>query len=909
LSARTRIIWALAFAGVIATMRWLVLQDAASWSSGYLRHVLAAAPSFVMGYLLSFPAGLLGWPMRLLGYGIAALVVMTSTMAFHYHAYFGRYPGGGITFYLGELGTLAPSITANVPLYEVGLGGLLAVALLAGIQRVSKPGKKRDRAAHGTGAMALVPLALAIGLGTLPWVSERWRVSTTEAVQDPLLHLLGSWLGGLFQARMDAMPEGPLFLDYQAQLGHRMPFARLVPDAPLCGPRASPHSANGRSVIVLVLESVSGLHVDISEGAEPLMPNLREVTRASSTRYFANHYAVGTKSSQASTAIFSGVPAQVDTHLLWQRPLPVTQSLVRALRRDGYRTAYLHGGDLSFEQQRVYLRQSGFEEIYEPGPDKAHQAIGWGYDDEAMFAELRAWIETHRAKDEGRPYLVGLATLTSHDPFFVPARWRGERARESQATAFQADWWSGLSETDLAAREVEAFRFLDHHFGRFYRWYERFEKPRGTVLVVVGDHTATSIHGNRERGPVERYRVPLLFAGDGLPDLDGRHLARTASQVDIQRTLSGLLAKAPPECDQGIDLLVVSGRWPDDRLVYAVEGDFNEMVVFADSWSATFSRGANELDIALRSTDSEARSSSLAVEAVRRRATEFVNATFKVSRYLTDNQAFAPPGSAAQVARPPHTRGTEPPIVIAHRGNSRGLIPGRAPENSREAIRQAARDGFSWVEIDLQVTRDGVPVVHHDPTVEVEGRAVPIAALTRNELVELPCCVELMTLRDALAEAAPGLGLLVEAKPQAHVMRSTAMERAVGELLYQLRGETRIIVDSFSPKTAAAIRRTCHCESGLDLPQDAVVDEAWLQHVVNLDLDWIYLEKSMVDADAVRMAHEHGVKVMVYTVNEVADLARWEDAWPDGIITDDRRVLVAVEEHFKSLGTQAFRVR
>ncbi|MFE0511602.1 glycerophosphodiester phosphodiesterase [Streptomyces sp. NPDC058964] len=51
----------------------------------------------------------------------------------------------------------------------------------------------------------------------------------------------------------------------------------------------------------------------------------------------------------------------------------------------------------------------------------------------------------------------------------------------------------------------------------------------------------------------------------------------------------------------------------------------------------------------------------------------------------------------------------EPPGVIAHRGAS-----AYAPENTLPAIDKAARLGFSWVENDVQRTKDGELVVIHD---------------------------------------------------------------------------------------------------------------------------------------------------------------------------------------------------
>jgi glycerophosphoryl diester phosphodiesterase len=60
------------------------------------------------------------------------------------------------------------------------------------------------------------------------------------------------------------------------------------------------------------------------------------------------------------------------------------------------------------------------------------------------------------------------------------------------------------------------------------------------------------------------------------------------------------------------------------------------------------------------------------------------------------------PGCASGIAR-------EPPLVIAHRGASQYL-----PEHTMEAYRLAISQGADFIEPDLLLTADGVPVARHD---------------------------------------------------------------------------------------------------------------------------------------------------------------------------------------------------
>ena len=73
------------------------------------------------------------------------------------------------------------------------------------------------------------------------------------------------------------------------------------------------------------------------------------------------------------------------------------------------------------------------------------------------------------------------------------------------------------------------------------------------------------------------------------------------------------------------------------------------------------------------------------------------------------------------------------PLVIAHRGASL-----RAPENTLAAFHQAIHDGADAVELDVRLSRDGVPVVLHDASLErTTGVAAQVADVTLDQLRRL----------------------------------------------------------------------------------------------------------------------------------------------------------------------------
>src|SRR5258708_6429242 len=123
--------------------------------------------------------------------------------------------------------------------------------------------------------------------------------------------------------------------------------------------------------------------------------------------------------------------------------------------------------------------------------------------------------------------------------------------------------------------------------------------------------------------------------------------------------------------------------------------------------------------------------------------------------------------SAARKSKPGHAL----PRVIGHRGAC-----GLAPENTVASFRKAAELGVRWVEFDVHLSADGIPVVIHDDTVNrtTTGRGA-VASLSLIELQALdagtwfeprfqgeyvPTLEAIVTLLGKL-----GLGAVVEINP------------------------------------------------------------------------------------------------------------------------------------------------
>jgi len=97
------------------------------------------------------------------------------------------------------------------------------------------------------------------------------------------------------------------------------------------------------------------------------------------------------------------------------------------------------------------------------------------------------------------------------------------------------------------------------------------------------------------------------------------------------------------------------------------------------------------------------------------------------------------------------------PKVIGHRG-----APSYAPENTLDSFREARKRGAQWVEIDVKLTADSVPIVMHDASLKRTTGVDRMVAQTA--AADLPRGVP--TFEQAIACFQElGLGCNVEIKP------------------------------------------------------------------------------------------------------------------------------------------------
>lgn len=237
--------------------------------------------------------------------------------------------------------------------------------------------------------------------------------------------------------------------------------------------------------------------------------------------------------------------------------------------------------------------------------------------------------------------------------------------------------------------------------------------------------------------------------------------------------------------------------------------------------------------------------------------------------------------------------------VIGHRGAA-----ARAPENTLAGLRKAHALGARWVEFDVMLTGDQVPVLIHDETLErtTNGRG-EVARTTGADIEILDAGSwfgpefageRVPTLADAVALLlALGMNANVEIKPAAG--HEAATGRLVAEQLARLwpADGPRLLLSSFARSAlATAAEAARHIPRGLlaeHLPAD------WETALTSLGCTTLHLDHARVDAATVRDLCAAAVPILLYTVNDPARARTMREAGAAAVITDVPDLLLAVQ--------------
>ncbi|MBT2211915.1 MULTISPECIES: glycerophosphodiester phosphodiesterase [Actinomadura] len=235
------------------------------------------------------------------------------------------------------------------------------------------------------------------------------------------------------------------------------------------------------------------------------------------------------------------------------------------------------------------------------------------------------------------------------------------------------------------------------------------------------------------------------------------------------------------------------------------------------------------------------------------------------------------------------------PIPFAHRGGAGGR-----PENSMAAFQRAADLGYRYFETDAHATADGVVVAFHDRTLDrVTGHTGAIARLPYAEVAKA---------RIGGTEPIPRLEEILGSFPDARVnidLKDAPVIGPLAEVLHRTAAWDRVCITSFSTRRLAQMRARLPLFTDRDVctalgPRGLMALRARsyggpAAKLVRLAATGVACAQvpyglgpvPFVTEAFVEHAHQLGLKVHAWTVNDPAAMERLLDLGVDGIMTDE----------------------
>ena len=250
------------------------------------------------------------------------------------------------------------------------------------------------------------------------------------------------------------------------------------------------------------------------------------------------------------------------------------------------------------------------------------------------------------------------------------------------------------------------------------------------------------------------------------------------------------------------------------------------------------------------------------------------------------------------------------PMLFGHRGAS-----GELPENTLPAFERALEQGATAIETDVHLSRDGEVMVFHDDSLDRTTDATgAIAELTCEQIQALDAGhgfsadggrttphrgrgFRVPRLAEAF-QAFPEVSFNIEIKAE-----DEHLIEAVLDLIAD-RADRTLVAAATDPcmarLRAALARRSFEPAMGASLGDVVGYVKAAIgqgerpTEPMALQIPPMFSGRPLVTPELISFAHEHGVHVHVWTINERAEMRRLLDLGVDGVMSDFPGTLVEV---------------
>lgn len=275
------------------------------------------------------------------------------------------------------------------------------------------------------------------------------------------------------------------------------------------------------NVFVIALESFSKEYVGgLNARKIGYTPFLDSLMKESFT--CTNAFSDGKKSIEGIPAIVASIPTWSDEpYIFSQYGSNQINSMASLLKKQGYYSAFFHGGDNGTMGFDVFTAFAGYDNYYgrtEYNNGKDYDG-NWGIWDEEFLQYTANTINT-----KPQPFFATLFTLTSHHPYHIPDKYK-DKFKDGPLEIEKS-----IGYTDFALR-------------RFFETAKKMPWYNNTLFVLSADHTGVSediYYSNR----IGNYSIPIIYY---LPNSNLKRFDSTTTQhIDIMPSVLDYLNYPQP---------------------------------------------------------------------------------------------------------------------------------------------------------------------------------------------------------------------------------------------------------------------------------------------------------------------------------------------------------------------------
>lgn len=341
------------------------------------------------------------------------------------------------------------------------------------------------------------------------------------------------------------------------------------------------------NIVIYLFESTAFSYYGLVSGGRSMTPEMEKL--AGGGFLAANHMTNYPLSANALFSIMSSAYPAIGKDMVFEKnPGIQVDSITELLKDNGYRTCYVHTGDLSYAGQGKFLSHRKIDRFItykdlSKDPRYNKKNVGWAIDERAMIDPAVQFM-----KDGAEPFVVIISPMNPHHPYAVPD--------DSFKVASHVQ--GGTKRDEMWENYLNSLYFADYAMGQLVKKLEDEGLMKDTLFFMLTDHgEAFYQHPQNYNHPLfvyeENIHVPfIIYNREIFPR--GYHFSGITRHIDILPTITDITGIKDGTIREGDSifskrkekLAFVHTSWKDElvavrdtgwKYIYRVKDGFEEL--------------------------------------------------------------------------------------------------------------------------------------------------------------------------------------------------------------------------------------------------------------------------------------------------------------------------------------------